>query len=309
MARFDACRGKLARTPVLRALLIGLCLATMIGYAAAQDEGDTPPPDASGDSIAAPTATPVPTSPAITRQMVHFMSGPNLLEGYLWKPPGDGPFPVIIWNHGSEKNPATGVSQAQVFGPQGWAVFAPIRRGHGGSQGTYLEDAVLASPPADRSRMQVQLQDAEVSDQAAALDYLRSTVPWADMSHLADTGCSYGGIQTVLGVEANLGFKAGIALSPGAESWGNRLLQQRLTQAADNITVPMFFIHPQNDYTIQSGMTLAAEFQKLNKDYRLEIFPSVGTTPQEGHCFNGLAPNGARVWGPDAIQFLTPYLK
>src|SRR6185312_10485777 len=48
------------------------------------------------------------TDAAITKQRVWFTDGPLVLEGYLFKPAGAGPFPVVLWNHGSEKNPGAG---------------------------------------------------------------------------------------------------------------------------------------------------------------------------------------------------------
>ena len=36
-------------------------------------------------------------------EMITFRSGDLELKGYLWKPSGDGPFPAVLWNHGSAK--------------------------------------------------------------------------------------------------------------------------------------------------------------------------------------------------------------
>jgi poly(3-hydroxybutyrate) depolymerase len=44
-----------------------------------------------------------PAAPA--RERVTFRSGTLTLVGFLFKPEGTGPFPGLIWNHGSEKNP------------------------------------------------------------------------------------------------------------------------------------------------------------------------------------------------------------
>ncbi len=38
-------------------------------------------------------------------ELVSFQSGEFTLKGYLYKPKGFGPFPAMIWNHGSEKEP------------------------------------------------------------------------------------------------------------------------------------------------------------------------------------------------------------
>ena len=43
--------------------------------------------------------------PAHNKQQVTFKSGQLTLAGVVYKPDGPGPFPTVIWNHGSEKTP------------------------------------------------------------------------------------------------------------------------------------------------------------------------------------------------------------
>src|SRR5437763_1716406 len=38
-------------------------------------------------------------------EKVSIASGQFTLEGMIYKPEGSGPFPALIWNHGSEKTP------------------------------------------------------------------------------------------------------------------------------------------------------------------------------------------------------------
>ena len=48
----------------------------------------------------------VPTlAPNIAKKRVTFKSGDLTLVGFLYKPEGQGPFPGIIWNHGSDREP------------------------------------------------------------------------------------------------------------------------------------------------------------------------------------------------------------
>ena len=35
---------------------------------------------------------------------VFYPSGPLRIQAYLYRPPGDGPFPLVIYNHGSRAN-------------------------------------------------------------------------------------------------------------------------------------------------------------------------------------------------------------
>ena len=73
-------------------------------------------------------------------ELVGFKSGDLELKGYLWKPLGDGPFPAVLWNHGSEKLPGTVDTVATYFVEKGYVFFVPHRRGQGRSPGPYIMD-------------------------------------------------------------------------------------------------------------------------------------------------------------------------
>ena len=65
---------------------------------------------------------------AFHKQRVTYKSGDLRIVGFVYRPDGTGPFPTIIWNHGSEKNPGGGPqfdSVATIFVPAGYSVFAP----------------------------------------------------------------------------------------------------------------------------------------------------------------------------------------
>src|SRR4051812_41944726 len=44
---------------------------------------------------------------AHNKQAVTFKSGQLTLAGVVYKPDGPGPFPIVVWNHGSEKMPGS----------------------------------------------------------------------------------------------------------------------------------------------------------------------------------------------------------
>ena len=69
------------------------------------------------------------------KQEVTFPGGGLTLHGCIWKPEGNGPFPAVIWNHGSEKNPLPcGPKRlARAILDHGCVVFFPVRHGHRGS--------------------------------------------------------------------------------------------------------------------------------------------------------------------------------
>lgn len=264
----------------------------------------------SGNASAAGQPATGSTSPQPTGQKVTFKRGDLTLEGFLFKPDGPGPFPAIIWNHGSEQYPDKGPefpSIAQIFVPAGYVVFAPVREGHGESQGQYIQDQFQAEAQKNGAvaahQLFVQLMEGpQLDDQLAGLDYLKGQ-SYVDTNRLAVVGCSYGGIETLFAAEKGAGFKAAVAESPGAESWdANLALQQRLLTAVDNINIPVFLLHPQKDASVSPGYTLGQEFQKLGKPYQLEIYAPYGSTDQQGHCFGGAA--GFQTWAPEVLRFL-----
>src|SRR5258708_7023145 len=55
------------------------------------------------------------------------------LHGFLFKPEGDGPFPALLWNHGSEQLPGQQSELAQFYVSKGYVFFIPHRSGHGRS--------------------------------------------------------------------------------------------------------------------------------------------------------------------------------
>jgi polyhydroxybutyrate depolymerase len=66
----------------------------------------------------------------------------NQLAGCITRPAGPGPFPAIIYNHGSEKNPRRcGPPElVKTYVDHGYLVFAFQRHGHGQSTGDYIGD-------------------------------------------------------------------------------------------------------------------------------------------------------------------------
>jgi carboxymethylenebutenolidase len=245
------------------------------------------------------------------KQRVTFKSADLTLTGFLFKPDGAGPFPTLIWNHGSEKDPASKPQfdeVANVFVPAGYVVFAPVRRGHSDSQGPYIQDQLRdAADDAQRLQLQVQLLDQQLDDQLAGLAYARA-LPFVDPKRLAVAGCSYGGIQTLLAAERGAGYRAAVAISPAALSWPhNPLIRERLIKAARGAKVPVFLIQPPKDASLEPSRVLGAEFRKQKKPFTGTIYPE--TIPQElqGHCFGGIH-KGSGVWAPDVLEFLAKQL-
>jgi hypothetical protein len=53
------------------------------------------------------------------------------LHGFIWKPEGTGPFPAIVWNHGSEKLPGSQPVLAKFYTAHSTATLSSTTRIHG----------------------------------------------------------------------------------------------------------------------------------------------------------------------------------
>jgi carboxymethylenebutenolidase len=233
---------------------------------------------------------------------VVFGSGGLQLHGFVWRPSGNGPFPAILWNHGSERRPGSQPTLAKFYTQNSYVFFAPHRRGQGRSPGNYIQDLILEVPAWQRARRMIELQDEEVTDVIAALSFLKAQ-SFVDPNRIAISGCSYGGIQTLLAGEHDLGVRALIPFAPGAMSWDrNPDLSVRLRRAVDQAKVPVFLLQAENDYSIEPSRVLTKEANKRGKDFRSHIYPSFGRTHQDGHW--GFCSAATDVWGKDVLTFL-----
>jgi len=248
---------------------------------------------------------------------VTFKSDGLTLVGYTFHPDGPGPFPTVIWNHGSEKNPGGGPqfdSVAKVFVPAGYAVFATVRRGHTGSEGVYIVDTLnvlrAKGDGSDRDLL-VRLHETEqLNDLLAGVAYAK-TLPFVDARKLVVAGCSFGGIQTLLAAEraSTVGFKAAFPISPAAQSWAfNPQLQERLKKAVRQIDIPVLLIMPPKDANLDPARVLGAEAARLGKkQFRTVIYPPTMPDSQQTHCFGGA--KGFHNWAKDAVDFFNGTLK
>jgi dipeptidyl aminopeptidase/acylaminoacyl peptidase len=142
-----------------------------------------------------------------------------------------------------------------------------------------------------------------LDDQLAGLAWLRKQ-SFVQPNRIAVAGNSFGGIETVLGVERG-GYCAGIDSAGGAQSWAQAPeLQSLMTRAVRNAKAPIFFFQAANDFDLSPSKTLSAEMNKANKTYKLKIYPAYGDSPGDGHT---LGYFGSDVWADDVFRFLNQY--
>ena len=251
-------------------------------------------------------------------------SGALKLHALLWRPVGRGPFPGVLFNHGSwptengSGRPAREIfTQASTLGPvfarHGYVFLFLFRRGAGLSAGRgihggdLLQKELAANGQNARNQLQIHLLETdELSDALAGLRFLRSLRD-VDLRRVAIAGHSFGGSLTILLVERDSTIAAAVDFGGAAGSWETSpALRTRLITAVDATIVPIFFIHAANDYSIAPGKALAAEMARLGKPYSLEIYPVFGTSPSDGHNIVDL---GVPIWEHDVFAFLDSHLR
>jgi carboxymethylenebutenolidase len=243
-------------------------------------------------------------------EIVTFPSGGRELHGVLFKPDGAGPFPTVVYNHGS----AAGMLSQQAFdalGPifvrHGWVFFGPYRRGQGLSAqaGPFIGDQIEAAKKqggtAAGAAMMVRLLETDhLDDQLAALVWLRKQA-FVDPERIAVAGNSFGGIEAILGAERER-YCAAVDSAGGAESWDLApVLQERMKQAVQHAQAPIFFFQAQNDWNLSPSKVLSAAMKASGKPVEMKIYPPFGRTPSEGHSFGYF---GSAVWEADVFEFL-----
>jgi dienelactone hydrolase len=239
---------------------------------------------------------------AVEPQEVTFSSGGRELHGFVFRPAGSGPFPAVLYNHGSERRPGAKPEIGNFFAANGYVLFVPHRRGQGRSPGPYIMDTLGNTSVRVRGSVQMSLLGEQNQDVIAALDFLKK-LPYVDAGRIAVAGCSFGGIETLLTAERDVGLRAAVAFAPGAETWnGSPEIQERLIAAVRNAKVPVFLIQAENDYDLTPTRVLSKEMEQAGKPHKAVIYPRYGETAKNGHgdfCFR--APN---VWGREVLAFL-----
>ena len=260
---------------------------------------------------------------SIAPETVVVPSGKLRLKAFLWKPSGLGPFPAVLFCHGSGGADAAHTAGlpiseaaeklAPLFLKHGYAFLYLFRRGQGLSadQGPFMQDILQHEETAKgkeaRQHLQFVLATTDhLDDVMAGLSLLEAT-PVIDPKRIAIAGHSFGGQLTLLAAERDNSLRAAVAFAAAANSWERSSeLRERLLTAVNKATAPIMLIHAANDYSTAPGYALAGELERLHKPHLLKIYPPVGRTSEDGHNFLYLAIPG---WEQDVFKFLDEHVK
>jgi carboxymethylenebutenolidase len=247
------------------------------------------------------------------QEIITFPSDALTLGGVFYKPQGKGPFPAVLYNHGSApgmlNNQASDIL-GPLFASHGWIFFMPYRRGQGLSEkaGTYIMDQVEEASKKDGANaasatMIRLLKTDHLNDQLAALTWLRKQKMVA-VKKIAVAGNSFGGIEVILGA-AHESYCAAVDASGAAQTWSSSSeLQGLMKEAVKKSKSPILFFQAENDFDLNPSKVLSAEMKSAGKVAEMKIYPPFGKSNKEGHSFAYL---GSSIWGTDIINFLNKY--
>jgi dienelactone hydrolase len=248
-------------------------------------------------------------------EIVRYPSAGKVLGGELFKPAGPGPFPALLYNHGSAPGQLNSEASRAIgprFAQAGWIFFMPYRRGQGLSAdaGPYILDEVNAARRRGGKReasaaLARLLATDHLQDQLQALAWLQSQ-PYVRPSRIALAGNSFGGIETILGAP-QAPVCAAVAASAASESWNDAPeVQQLMKEAAGRSAAPLLLFQAANDFDLAPNKALLQVRQAAGKPVEYKVYPAFGTLAQDGH---GFAYRGVEIWFDDVLEFLNQHCR
>ncbi len=250
------------------------------------------------------------TGIAIVPRIVTFDSGTERLTGYLYLPPGKGPFPCVVTNHGSAIEQGTSdlcrPGTASLLMSWGYASFLPHRRGYGESPGTPWDMEVSAEFGTGLYDQQLVARlEAESDDVVAAIDYLAQH-PDIDAERIAVMGSSFGGTVTLWASTKSSQIRCAVDFAGASINWDHTpQLRQAMMDATRRIRCPIFFLQAANDYSVGPTVQLGALRDEVAQPIFSKVFPAFGLSQGEGHYFER---DGSLIWGPEVRAFIDRWL-
>jgi dienelactone hydrolase len=242
---------------------------------------------------------------------------------YMIRPAGDGPFPLLVMNHGVSLDPkersyfpAIEFRDAALwFAKRGYVVVAAVRPGYGASAIEVPERGLFGlffSGVGDCS-------DANFRDAGLAIaslnmwliDYM-STQPFIkgdDVVVVGQSGGGWGAIalasQNPSSVRAMIAFEAGRGGHLNGKP-NNNCAPDHLVEAAAQFgrtaRIPMLWIYVHNDsyFGPELSKRLASAYQAAGGNVEYHLLPDFGA---DGHFLID-SPDAVRIWAPLVSEFL-----
>jgi dienelactone hydrolase len=266
------------------------------------------PPLPSSPALAALPPLPPPLSRALNEEIIMLPVGSGnvsyALETTIFRPPGDGPFPLLLMNHGK----APGMNNhfqprarylviAREFVQRGYAVIIPMRKGFSQSTGMYVGGGCNI----------VDNGIAQADDLQSTLEYAAKQ-PWIDPSRIIVAGQSHGGLATMAfgmrhypGVKGLIDFAGGLRVTSNNCNWESALVKA-FAQYGAKTDIPSLWFYGANDsyFNPDVASRLAAAYTGAGGHAKLIAY---GPFKSDSHGMSS-SQAGVAIWWPETEIFL-----
>jgi dienelactone hydrolase len=225
------------------------------------------------------------------------------LETTFFIPPGEGPFPVLLMNHGKERGNPRHQSRdrflalSREFVKRGYAVVIPMRRGFSQSSGKHKNfgcDLKLAG-------------QAQADDIQAVLIALKKQ-SWVDADHIVIAGQSYGGLATLAfgtrhieGVRGLLNFAGGLRIDDSSCNWRAEL-RAAFSDYGKKTNLPSLWFYGAND-SYFDPILVSELIQSYSTSGGHAQLVSFGDFKSDAHSMISSAQS-IPIWWPQTAAFL-----
>lgn len=255
----------------------------------------------------APASPPTPALEVVLGESVVVVPSGGLtepaLELTLFKPAGDGPFPVLLINHGRASGPASlqpryrPLLAAREFVRRGYLVAVPMRQGFSKSGGGEITGGCNVHSNGLQQARSVR----------RTLDWLASQ-PFADVSRNVVMGQSHGGLTTLAyGTEPHAGTRLLVNFAGGLRQEGCVGWENNLTRAIGDYggatQLPSLWFYGDNDSYFAPAIWQGAFERYKQAGGRAELV-AFGNFGADAHAMFG-ARAGLRIWLAPVLAALT----
>jgi dienelactone hydrolase len=267
-----------------------------------------------------------PTVPQVHEEMWAIPSSPVPFLAYLIRPLGDGPFPLVVMNHGVSLDsrertffPAIEFRDAALwFARQGYVVVAPVRPGYGatgieiperGLFGLFFSGVGKCS---DSEFREAGLAVASIDRWVIEYMSNQSFIKRRDIIVVGQSGGGWGAIavasQNPDSVRAIIGFAAGRGGHLNGKP-NNNCAPDRLVDAVAEFgrtaRIPMLWIYSHNDSYFGPDLSkrMADAFRSAGGNLEYHLLSDFGA---DGH-FMIDSPEAVQLWAPVVSEFLAKH--